>query len=142
MGGLVSAADARDSASTRPWTAWWTLRRGTLADPAADRAVLEQACRAFAQRADALGALLACAAAIETYYCDETPLEPLDVWIAQLDALLDARPLPWPNAECGAEVKQRRFDGDFERLLAWWRDHKARERALRDEAAADPTNAP
>jgi hypothetical protein len=29
------------------------------------------------------------------------------------------------------ELKQRRFGGDFERLLAWWRAHKAEQHALR-----------
>jgi hypothetical protein len=31
-------------------------------------------------------------------------------------------------------LKQRRFDGDFERLLAWWRAHKAAEHARRGVA--------
>jgi hypothetical protein len=29
------------------------------------------------------------------------------------------------------ELKQRRFGGDFERLLAWWRTHKAEQHARR-----------
>lgn len=29
------------------------------------------------------------------------------------------------------ELKQRRFDGDFERLLAWWRANKAEQHARR-----------
>jgi hypothetical protein len=28
-------------------------------------------------------------------------------------------------------LKQRRFDGDFTRLLAWWREHKGAEHARR-----------
>lgn len=47
---------------------------------------------------------------------------------------------PSDGAQCAIlsdELKQRRFDGDFARLLAWWRDNKAREHAAREEAAAD-----
>lgn len=102
--GLALPAVARECAAERPWAAYWALRRGTLADPGADRAVLQLAHRAFVDRGDALGALLACAAAIETYYYDETPLEPLDGWIALLDASLGTAGEPFPNAECGAEV--------------------------------------
>jgi hypothetical protein len=29
------------------------------------------------------------------------------------------------------ELKRRRFDGDFSRLLAWWQQHKAAEHAAR-----------
>ena len=36
----------------------------------------------------------------------------------------------------GDELLKRGFDGDFERLLAWWRAEKAR--ALRAEASASP----
>lgn len=101
---LVLPADARERAHGAPWTAYWALRLGTLADPAADRALLEQLHAAFETRGDRLGALLATAAAIETYYYDETALEPLDAWIDRLDRALRRSVPPWPNADCGAEV--------------------------------------
>lgn len=101
---LTLPADARTRAHGAPWTAYWSLRLGALADPAADRAVLEQAWAAFDARGDRLGALLAVAAAIETYYYDETALEPLDGWIERLDRALGRNSHPWPNPECGAEV--------------------------------------
>lgn len=96
--------DARSRVHGSPWTAYWALRMGTLADPAADRAVLEDAWSAFETRGDRLGALLAIAGAIDTYYYDETELEPLDAWIDRLDRALRRSVPPWPNAECGAEV--------------------------------------
>jgi hypothetical protein len=39
------------------------------------------------------------------------------------------------------ELKRRRFDGDLERLLAWWHSHKADEHARRagvETAVAEP----
>jgi LuxR family maltose regulon positive regulatory protein len=101
---LVLPADARDHAHGAPWTAYWALRMGALADPAADRALLDHVFAAFEARGDRLGALLATAAAIETYYYDETELEPLDAWIDRLDRAVRRSVPPWPNAECGAEV--------------------------------------
>lgn len=101
---VVLPVDARERAHGAPWTAYWAVRMGTLADPAADRALLEQAHAAFDARGDHLGALLAAAAAIETYYYDETELEPLDAWILRLDHTLRRSRPAWPNAECGAEI--------------------------------------
>ncbi len=102
--GLVLADDAADHAERSPWSAYWALRLGSLSDPAADRARLEAAYAAFSARGERLGALLAVAAAIETYYYDETPLEPLDTWIERLEQALAVAEPPWPNAECGAEI--------------------------------------
>lgn len=34
------------------------------------------------------------------------------------------------------ELKQRRFDGDFGRLLAWWQAHKAEQHARHQRALA------
>jgi DNA-binding SARP family transcriptional activator len=101
---LALPADAAQHAADAPWTAYWSLRLGPLADFAPMRDTLAVAADAFTARGDPLGALLATAAAIETYYFDETELEPLDAWIARLDAALQASDPPWPNAECGAEV--------------------------------------
>lgn len=39
---------------------------------------------------------------------------------------------PGDGAQCVRwqdELKRRRFDGDFERLLVWWRAHKAEQHA-------------
>jgi DNA-binding SARP family transcriptional activator len=102
--GLALADDAADHAERSPWSAYWALRLGSLSDPAADRARLETAYATFSARGECLGALLAVAAAIETYYFDETPLEPLDSWIERLERALAAAQPPWPNAECGAEI--------------------------------------
>jgi len=101
---LVLADDAGEHAERSPWSAYWSLRLGSLSDPAADRARLETVYSAFNALGEHLGALLAAAAAIETYYYDETPLEPLDNWIERLERTLAAADPPWPNAECGAEV--------------------------------------
>jgi hypothetical protein len=43
-----------------------------------------------------------------------------------LSAVEGAQCVRWQD-----ELKQRRFDGDFERLLAWWRAHKAEQHARR-----------
>lgn len=101
---LALPPDARERVHGAPWTAYWALRLGPLADPAGDRALLEPMHGAFEARGDRLGALLAAAAAIETYYYDETELEPLDAWIARLERALRHGSPAWPNAECGAEV--------------------------------------
>jgi len=101
---LALPPDARGQATRSPWCAYWSVRLGPLSDPAADREVLAAACSAFEARADRLGTLLACAAAIETYYFDETELEPMDAWIARLDRAIGSTDPPWPNTECGAEV--------------------------------------
>jgi LuxR family transcriptional regulator, maltose regulon positive regulatory protein len=100
---LALAPDARAQAATAPWTAYWAVRLGALDDAAADRAVLSLAWTAFQSSGEPLGALLASAAAIETYYFDETELQPMDAWIERLDAALAALPT-WPNDECAAEV--------------------------------------
>lgn len=39
-------------------------------------------------------------------------------------------------ARAGDELRQRRFDGDFERMLAWWRSHKAAQHA--QHSVAEP----
>lgn len=39
------------------------------------------------------------------------------------------------------ELKQRRFGGDFERLLAWWRAHKAEQHARRLAALVNAAEA-
>jgi len=39
-------------------------------------------------------------------------------------------------------LKQRRFGGDFQRFLDWWRDVKAAEYALRGVAAPSSTTTP
>jgi hypothetical protein len=65
-------------------------------------------------------------------------------WACDVAATRDALPLS-AGAQCAIvsdALKERRFEGDFERLLAWWRDNKAREHAARDEGAADPLRAP
>lgn len=98
---LVLPADARERADERPWSAYWAVRLGPLADAAADRAVLEAACARFEADDQALGALLCAAAAIETYYYDETSLEPIDDWVQRLEAALGRAA---PTGACLAEV--------------------------------------
>ena len=99
-----AAGRSAHGAGSAPWSAYWAVRLGDLADPAADRAVLEQACSAFESRGERLGEMLALAAAIETYYFDETELQPLDALISRLDAVLGPGEPAWPNPECAAEV--------------------------------------
>jgi LuxR family transcriptional regulator, maltose regulon positive regulatory protein len=101
---LVLPSDAREQAGQSPWRAYWSVRLGSLADAAADRAVLEAASVRFQSLGDRLGALLAVAAAIETYYYDETNLEPLDGWIAHLERALAADGVAGLPNECAAEV--------------------------------------
>jgi DNA-binding SARP family transcriptional activator len=101
---LALAPRARAGAAALPWHAYWAVRLGPLADAAADRAVLEAAAARFEAAGERLGTLLATAAAIETYYYDETGLEPLDAWIARLRGALDACPLATLPSECAAEV--------------------------------------
>jgi LuxR family maltose regulon positive regulatory protein len=102
--GIVLPPDAAAHATRAPWTAYWSVRLGPLADFAGARAALEAAHGAFAAAQDRLGCLLACATAIETFYFDETELHPMDAWIARLDAAFDGAAVAWPNDECGAEV--------------------------------------
>lgn len=97
-------AHAGAGAAQAPWSAYWSVRLGPLADFDAARGTLEAAHAAFATTGDRLGCALACAAALETYYFDEVELAPMDAWIERLDAALDGDTPPWPNPECGAEV--------------------------------------
>lgn len=118
---IVLPADARLRARQAPWSAYWAVRLGPLADAAADRAVLEAASDRFDATGEALGALLAAAAAIETYYYDETSLEPLDGWIARLER---AWSVAHVDGECAAEVMAcgngLRLRQPGHRLLAEW----------------------
>jgi DNA-binding SARP family transcriptional activator len=102
--GLALPADAAAHASAAPWAAYWSVRLGPLAEFEASRATLTAAADAFDARGDRLGAQLCAAAAIETFYFDETELQPMDPWIHRLDAALGDADAPWPSAECGAEV--------------------------------------
>ena len=101
---IVLPPDARGGAEQAPWSGYWSVRLGSLADAAADRAVLAAAAAAFEARGERLGLALATAAAIETYYYDETGLEPLDGWIAQLERALGAEAAAELQSECAAEV--------------------------------------
>lgn len=98
---LALGADARTQAAERPWSAYWAVRLGPLADAAADRGVLDAAWVRFDAEQQPLGALLCAAAAIETFYYDETSLEPIDGWVRRLEAVLDRAA---PTGACLAEV--------------------------------------
>jgi LuxR family transcriptional regulator, maltose regulon positive regulatory protein len=114
---LALPVDAASRANAAPWSAYWSVRLGPLADFETARATLAAACAAFEARGERLGAALASAAALdffapplppppalETYYFDEVELALMDPWIERLDAALEGPAPPWPNAECGAEI--------------------------------------
>lgn len=96
-------ADAAERADQAPWTAYWAMRRDATLGAAAQRAVLQRCHAAFRLREDAVGALLAAAAAIESFYVEEGPLDPIDAWV---EALQDDLPDPaaWPSPELEAHV--------------------------------------
>ena len=107
-----------------PWSAYWASRLAGTLEPAAAREIY-QACQArFAAEGERWGALLCIAAAIESFYVDEGPLEPLDGWIAQLQAALPEPHTAWPSPElqarimaCGAAVLLR--DPTLPLLAGW-----------------------
>ena len=88
---------------TQPWTAYWATRLDATLDPAEARARLEAALGGMTQRADRIGELACIAAIIEGFYVDEGTLDPLDPWIAALEAHL---PLDgaWPSIDLEAHV--------------------------------------
>jgi hypothetical protein len=86
-----------------PWLAYWSTRLDTTLTPAAARDIYAAALDRFDTLHERTGALLALAALIETYYVDETPLHPMDRWIAALQQRL-APDEPWPNADVQAQV--------------------------------------
>jgi len=95
--------DAR-SARAAPWSAYWATLLDPSLEPAQARDVLAAARDAFGLAGERWGELLATAAGIETFYVDEGPLDPLDEWIARLEAALPPDDTPWPGAELQARV--------------------------------------
>jgi len=90
-------------AAQAPWTAYWAARLDATLDAAAARTIFEAAHTAFRDSGDTLGAVLSAAAVIETFYVDETALDPLDAWIATLQSLLPPDDA-WPSPACEAQV--------------------------------------
>jgi LuxR family maltose regulon positive regulatory protein len=86
-----------------PWALYWSTRLDAATAPAAARQRLQAAFEAFEAAGDAAGALLAAAAVIETFYVDETALQPLDSWVSVLEARLPADGA-WPSPELEAQV--------------------------------------
>jgi LuxR family transcriptional regulator, maltose regulon positive regulatory protein len=94
-------------ATQSPWLAYWSARLDTRLAPAAVRDTFAAAVARFDALHERTGALLAIAALIETYYIDETPLQPMDSWIAQLQERLQERLMagqPWHNPQVQAQV--------------------------------------
>jgi LuxR family transcriptional regulator, maltose regulon positive regulatory protein len=93
---------ARDPAQA-PWSAYWSARLDPALNPADARAAYVAAHHAFALAPDRIGALLAAAAVIETYYVEEGQLDMLDGWVARLQKWLppDGQ---WPSPELEAHV--------------------------------------
>jgi LuxR family transcriptional regulator, maltose regulon positive regulatory protein len=90
-------------ATLRPWQGYWSARLASHLTPAAARDVFAAALARFDALNEPHGALLALAALIETYYIDETPLQPMDDWIAELRRRLPAND-QWPSDELQAQV--------------------------------------
>ena len=88
-------------AAQQPWTAYWATRLDAALPPGVARAILQQAHERFGATADATGALLSCAAVIETFYVEEGSLQPLDPWIERLQHTL---PAAWASPELEAQV--------------------------------------
>lgn len=90
-----------------PWTLYWSTRLNPRLEPAAARDRLARAFAGFESLADRTGMLLATAAVIDTYYVEEAALQPLDPWIARLQALLPEAAdgtACWPSREVQAQV--------------------------------------
>jgi DNA-binding SARP family transcriptional activator len=100
-------AGAALQAGGGPWTLYWSARLHPQLEPAVARERLALAFERFEAGADRTGALLAAAAAIDTFYVDESALQPLDPWIARLHSLLPegaAQEALWPSREVQAQV--------------------------------------
>ena len=91
------------SAHHAPWSAYWSARLDATLPAAAARAVYEAAAVALEATQQLPGAVLARAAAIETFHLDEIALDALD---AQIDALTARLPAAgdWPGDAIEAQV--------------------------------------
>jgi LuxR family maltose regulon positive regulatory protein len=90
-------------AAQRPWSTYWSARLDPALAPAAARAAYAAVLARFDSVHERDGALLALAALIETYYLDESALQPLDAWVSELQRRLPADGA-WPSAELQAQV--------------------------------------
>ena len=90
-------------AAQRPWSTYWSARLDPTLDPASARAAYAAVLARFDSVQERDGALLALAALIDTYYLDETPLQPLDAWVHELQRRLPADGA-WSSAELQAQV--------------------------------------
>jgi LuxR family maltose regulon positive regulatory protein len=101
--GLKLPPATQAGAAQRPWSTYWSARLDPALDPASARAAYAAVLARFDSVHERDGALLALAALIETYYLDETALQPLDGWVGDLQ-----RRLPddgaWTSAELQAQV--------------------------------------
>jgi DNA-binding SARP family transcriptional activator len=91
-------------ADAGPWTLYWSTRADARLAPATARERLGRAFERFEAAGDRTGALLAAAAAIDTYYVDETALHPLDAWIERLQVRVPAGAEAWPSREVQAQT--------------------------------------
>jgi LuxR family transcriptional regulator, maltose regulon positive regulatory protein len=83
-----------------PWLEYWLGTSLVQVEPVKARVSLARAFRQFTNRQDTLGAILACSGIIHTYNCEWVNLAPLDPWIDELLALLEADPdFPSPSIE-------------------------------------------
>lgn len=90
-------------AAQQPWSTYWSARLDPTLDPASARAAYAAVLTRFDHLHERDGALLALAALIETYYLDETGLQPLDAWVNDLQRRLPADGT-WTSAELQAQV--------------------------------------
>lgn len=116
------------SPTVAPWSCYWALRLDPARDPADARALLDAALAGMARAGDRIGELACLAALIEGFYVDEGPLEPLDGYVAQLQARLPPDG-GWPSLEleahvmgCGIGIRLR---DDGHPLLARWAERGA-----------------
>lgn len=122
---LAAAAGPAPDPARQPWAGYWLARLDTQTPVAANRQRLQAVLAGFEQAGDTAGCLLCLAAIIEGYYVEEGPLDPLDGWIARLQAQLPAEGA-WPAATLEAQVMACglaiRLRSPQHPLLAAWAD--------------------
>jgi ATP/maltotriose-dependent transcriptional regulator MalT/DNA-binding SARP family transcriptional activator len=93
----------QDVLHRHPWISYWLgVSRSTLA-PVEARPILAWSLGGFKHLGDRIGALLACAAGLQTYRLEMGVATDADVWIGELEALMGDAP-EFPSTEVEARI--------------------------------------
>ena len=97
------AAFPTSIAADSPWLAYWSGAAAISDNPVAARAQFENAWKRFEETADAVGQMLAAAAALETFQFEWSSFEAARLWIDRLETRLASGPI-YPSLEIELRV--------------------------------------